>query len=411
MSGLAEPDVTRGTGASGGPGGRGLVLAVALAGLALGAAAGWSLSGAPSEPASLEDEMAAALRRVDPVVRRRELLEVAAKMGPETVDALRAGFEREIRFADRCLTQLFAASWAAFDAPAAFAATEAWDSPLRRSHATSEIAYGLARDGRVDEARSLAESLSLSRVRTPTLAGLAEGVIRSGDLEGAMAFLDRPDSTDRNRLIESFLRGFLVRGDLEGAMAWAEEIPADAPHALKRSVFALTARWLSGVDPRRAADWYEAQPEDASWTRLGHLAIAEEWIEHEPEAALDWLLARTRPGERRDDLRRVLRRFIERDPDEAAAWMERQDPLGEAVVVVPELVSALETERPADALAWARRIEDARIRDGWLVLVAGRWLEREPAAARAWLAENALPEEIRRRIEAEHPGAAEGTSS
>jgi hypothetical protein len=81
-------------------GGLGATLAVALVGFALGAAIGWGRSDVAVDLASLEEKTASAMRIVDPVQRRGELLEIFAMMSPETLPAIRAGLEIEFQFAD-----------------------------------------------------------------------------------------------------------------------------------------------------------------------------------------------------------------------------------------------------------------------------------------------------------------------
>jgi hypothetical protein len=389
-------------------GGLGATLAVALVGFALGAAIGWGRSDVAVDLASLEEKTASAMRIVDPVQRRGELLEIFAMMSPETLPAIRAGLESEFQFADKCVVPPFTAAWASFDPVAAFEGATTWDHAAKRSQATSEVVYLLARTDRVDRARALAGRLALDRVRNPTYASIAEGMLRGGDLEGATEYLvEHPDSADRNRIIERFLQYFTLTGDLDGLIAWVDEIGPDAPNDLRRSAFPLAARWMSSVNPERAAAWVDAQPDTGPSLPKAHVAVASEWLERDPDAAMSWLLSRTKPGKRKFELRAVLRRLIDRDPVQASAWLERQMPLEDLELGIPLLVRAMRDERPQEALAWAGRLTDERERNELVAFVAGEWLARDPEEARGWLAESNLSEGLRAQIESESVESAE----
>jgi hypothetical protein len=392
--------------------GMGATIAVLLVGLAVGGGLGWWQAEARVDPEALEQEMAAAMRTVDPVARRRALLRAISKMRPETLPALRAGFEQEFRFADECAVAVFASAWAGFDPTTAFdVAVSEWSNAGKRGQMTTEVAYVLGRTGRIDRAEHLISKLSLARVRYPTWAGLVAGVIRSGDLERATEFLtQQPDSADRNRIIESFLEYFVLTQDLDGAMAWVDTIPLDAPRNLKKSVFRLTARWIGSVDPTRAVAWIESQPEGAEYAEFADLAVAEEWIEHDPPAAVEWVMAHTTPGDRDLPMRSILRRFIDHSPREAAIWMSQQEPLGDVELGIPSLVRELRKEDPAEALVWAERLSDQEDRERMIAFVAGQWMAEDPEAAGDWMEAQELPEHIRQQIESERLEAAEDAS-
>lgn len=393
-------------------GGLGATIAVALAGLAIGGALGWWQGEERVDAAALEEEMAAALRTIDPVERRTALLDALAKMNPETLPAIRAGFESEFRLADSCSVPLFAAAWSSFDPMSAFdAALRDWSHMAKRGQMTTEVAYTLGLTGRVDRAKHLVSKLTTPRVQYPTWGGLVAGMLRNGDMAGATDLLvDQPDSSDRNRIVESFLTYFVVHQDLDGAIAWVDAIPADTPRNVKKTTFRLAARYIASLDPERAAAWIEAQPDDAAYAEIADLAVAEEWIEHDPHSAMAWLMARTTPGDRTLAMRAALRRFVERDPAEAAAWMEQQDPLGDVELGIPILVRAIREERPAEALAWAERISDPEDRDRMVAFVAGEWMASDPEAARAWVAAKQLPPTLQEKIESERLEAAEGAN-
>ncbi len=390
-------------------GGLAATLVVALMGLAVGGALGWSQSEETVDLSALELEVAAALRTIDPVTRRTALLDALAKTRPETVDAIRAGFARESRFADSCSVPVYAAAWARFDAMSAFdSAIRDWSS-AKRGQVTSEVAHTLGLAGRVDRAKHLISKLTTPRVQFPTWAGLVRGMLESGDLEGATDLLvDQPDSSDRNRMIESFLTHFVRHQDLDGMVDWVDSIPADTPRKVKKSTFRLATRYLASASPERAVAWIEAQPEDAEYADVADIAVAEEWIEQDAPAAMEWIMARTTPGDRTLAMRNTLRRFIQHSPSEAAAWMEQQQPLGDVELGIPALVRVLREDQPAEAVAWAERISDPKDRERLITRVAGQWMASDPEAARAWVTAKQLPQSLQEKIESERLEAAEG---
>jgi len=390
--------------------GMGATIAVVVLGLAIGGGLGWWQAEETADAEALEAEVATALRTIDPLERRTALLDALSKMRPETLPALRAGFESEFRFADSCSVPLFAATWADFDPTSAFdAAIRDWDNIAKRGQMTTEIAYELGRSGRVDRAKHLISKLTTARVRFPAWGGLVAGMLQNSDLVGATDILvDQPDTGDRNRIVESIIMHFIRTQDLEGAMAWVDSIPADAPRKVKKSTFRLAARYIASLEPQAAVEWVEAQPEDADYARIADVVVAEEWIEQDAPAAMDWLLNRTTPGDRVLAIRTTMKRFVERSPTEASDWLEKQEPLGDLEIGIRAIVRELREDQPAKALSWSERIEDPKDREKMIAFVAGQWMASDPEAAKAWVESKELPEATREKIEAERLEAAEG---
>jgi ferric-dicitrate binding protein FerR (iron transport regulator) len=103
----------------------------------------------------------------------------------------------------------------------------------------------------------------------------------------------------------------------------------------------------------------------------------------------------------RDGVRRAFRGWLLRNPETAAEWLEPRplepffDP---GYAVIAQSLDPMTSSE--EAIDWCGRISDPDLGARCLVAVASRWYGREPAAAEAWLAENALDPEAQRKIRA-----------
>jgi len=53
------------------------------------------------------------------------------------------------------------------------------------------------------------------------------------------------------------------------------------------------------------------------------------------------------------------------------------------------------------AVEWCGAIEDPRVRDSARMAVAQKWMQQDPAEARAWISETDLPENVKQVLSTE----------
>jgi hypothetical protein len=118
----------------------------------------------------------------------------------------------------------------------------------------------------------------------------------------------------------------------------------------------------------------------------------------DPVAALAWL-ATLPPGYDRDDgVTEAFRDWQRRDPIASRSWIE-QTPMERWNEPAFGLHArgAVAASDPVKALEIVGRITDQERRDYLTTVIARAWLERDRAAADAWIRNAELPEAVRKR--------------
>ncbi len=193
--------------------------------------------------------------------------------------------------------------------------------------------------------------------------------------------------------------------------AWAMRNPAAARQALKavedpalhgRLQRNLISGWVRGGDTRGLTDYVASLPaEKPRLESLLKLLAAEQRRAGGRDAVMAWVAAL--PDDVDGEFRRIA--FAKAalilatdDPRAAVRWLEPH--LGEAYAAeAPGAIAAYwtRTDAPA-ALAWVETLPEGAVRDEALTAALRRWLNSQPTAARAWIAENELPEDVRRAL-------------
>lgn len=267
----------------------------------------------------------------------------------------------------------------------------------------------------VEGALSLALALPAGAARDKALAPVLEAVAAM-DAEAALKLLlAQPESAARDdALLTAF--GRLAASDLAGAIAWAGKEP-----------FLARAGWILLEESLKKAAATDGPGAWALYLKVRETfadapfeGVIDAWIGHHPEEAVAFGLAISDAMDRQAMLGRAVNIWIFRDTRGFLTWARKQpedvletcfqgasylnpngtwSDLAELAQLLPYekaralrwtdlMKSALSKEGDlSNAPALIRSIPDATIRDqGWaaLVLAGG---EKDPAAARRWLAE------------------------
>jgi hypothetical protein len=130
---------------------------------------------------------------------------------------------------------------------------------------------------------------------------------------------------------------------------------------------------------------------------------------HDRPPAFEWLLAMDsdglRAGERSDAIGDGFRSWMQIDPDAAQEWLLARLPNPALDVAVAEAGKRLTPTDPDKAMDWALRLVDDEERRAQMIRAGKRWREKNPEAFSEWLKENQLPEDIRLKILAAPKGA------
>ena len=388
---------------------RGSVLPGLLA-LVVGVGVGWWWGAAPGHapatasvsPDALEEQVAAMVRNPDLAQRDAELFEVFEGLGPETVDAVRRGLERDPTFLWPCTITSFASAWHTFDLDGALEWSRQQEMRGRRSTALQAIAYAEALDGRSFEARSWISGLTVQWIAGDAYSALAFGQVRADGLEEATDLVRRMnDNKVRDQTIEAILRALFLDQGPEAALAWVDSLPADGEKTrlLKNRAFQMASHWIGSLDPVMGAAWYERQKGEP-YVRGAVGGLVQEWVEMEPERALEWLLkiSAEDPSTYERAIGQASKRFADTRPARAERWLKEHAGSVEMQDAIPALVQTLKSEEPIAALVWTQRVENSRMRDSLADTVIDLWVERDRSAVETWGESPDLDDETRDRI-------------
>lgn len=348
--------------------------------------------------ADMQIRFAEALAEPETLARTAALVALLQQLSPGNVAGAAAAVSEQLTVIEDADLRLFLHAWSAFDPQAALDHTLAWKLLSRREFGASQVIYYWAWHGGAREALLFVDSIAEPTVRRRANAELVKGWARSGDTPGVTEYFSRLSNGDlRDRYTAIVVAAIVANGGIDAVMRWAESIPDDANDRFKRTVFRKALRHVSARDPLAAADWYE-QHADQFYIDLGMPIVATEWVEHDPEAAFEWLVAQS--GLQRDlAMRTAMQRWLAIDASSAEMWMNSGERGGPLTPTIEPFAIWLAKSDPAGAVSWAERIPDSRQKDQVLIIAGRRWRATDPEAFEVWFANAELSERARTALE------------
>jgi hypothetical protein len=359
------------------------------------------------------DSFREALASRDEIERSHRISAFLRGLDAEKLPDALAALEANDSGVTREEVRLLMLAWSRFDPAGAFAWARAWPTPWSDTLMTEAMyAWGL-RDAHA-ALREL-DGLEDPKLQTRLKGSLIEGWLHGEDRAGAGEYIAAiPDGRQRGRLALALAAETLREGP-EAVMRWAEAVPEDAPNDFKRGAFYQASAVVAGVDPRRAAAWWEANRMHP-YSRGSLEVIARRWAVHDdPKTLFAWLKGLPSDGESAgetgDALAAGFRVWLGDDPERAEAWLSSALPDPGLDPAIVEIVRARLQSSPASAVEWAARIEDEAQRRRSTVRAARAWRRQDPETARAWLAGSGLPEDVVQSILSGPPAVAGGRAA
>jgi hypothetical protein len=162
---------------------------------------------------------------------------------------------------------------------------------------------------------------------------------------------------------------------------------------------------LTHQDPTTALQYYQEAtanltPEAIEKTFGGAASqIARNWVQHDPEAAGQWVMSLPEGEARSNSIRSMVDDFGDYDIKGAAEFVNTLAVGKERDQAVASLVSDLGNQGdPESAFDWAASISDASQRENMIRNAANQWKEYDRAAAQAAVAGAEISDEARNKI-------------
>jgi hypothetical protein len=284
----------------------------------------------------------------------------------------------------------FMIAWTAFDPEAALSWGTARPRPFRAK------AFAAALDGWAFHdpvaARHAMEAFD-PRTAPPNLEEhLVAGWLAGGRHTGVFEYIEsRPAGLQRQRYT-NLLTIELMKQSPDAVVRWVESIEDAAPGAYKAIAFQKAVNVLASSDPAFASSWFETHIGQA-YVEGAPAVIGRRWLEIDPEAAFEWLTSLPR-GAYDKDVKSTLRIWLNQAPEDAQAWVRDASPAAGLDPLVEFMISRAQDD-PRAALDWSQRIHDPATRQRTVLLLGRKWLRRDPDAAKHWIEESGLSQQMK----------------
>lgn len=181
--------------------------------------------------------------------------------------------------------------------------------------------------------------------------------------------------------------------DFDAAKSWINTLSGEAKERAMSEALQVLAR----TDPDAAAAELATMTE-GNYRDRTVAVLAGEMAETDPARAAEWLGSQE-TGDYGDAMRRIMNNWAAQDSAGALTFIEAQ-PVGEVRDAATQTyLWQNQSLEPARAVALAEAITDDRDRNRTIGMTARRWMESDPAAARAYVeSSTALSDRAKERI-------------
>lgn len=337
---------------------------------------------------SRRENLTAIIRGENPLDRSRALLAFIDQLGPNDFEDAVATFRSlgmtENRFGEY---SMLLAAWAQADPLSALTYAKA---NTGNRFATNTILSTWATND-PDAAIRWAESNFDGEGANPHMAAIIRSLAGNDPSRATELLTSMPRSEERGEALDAMLPHLLRQGN-EATRSWVEAIKDDA---LRNGAMLRVAEQLAATDPAGTASWLLANPSEATQRRIDNVYSV--WARNDEAAALRSLATLPAGENRANALRGVVSSVAMKDPTAAVAMMDRFS--GDVTDrVVQNFVWHSFGNDPQVAVNQISRIANDRDREQMYRRTMDAWLERDSAAATAWMQTNQLPPSVQEHL-------------
>lgn len=225
----------------------------------------------------------------------------------------------------------------------------------------------------------------------PFMAGIIRSLAATDPSRATQLLTSMPRSQERGEALDAMLPHLLKQG-AAATRSWIESITDES---LRNGAMMRAAEQLAATDPAGTAAWLLANPSEATQRRMDDVYSA--WAQKDEKAALSSLAALPSGENRSNALRGLVSSVAVNDPKAAVSMMDRF-PGDVNDRVVQNFVWHSFGNDPSVAVNQIARISNERDRDQMYRRTIDAWLERDAAAATAWMKTNPLPPAVQQYL-------------
>ena len=326
----------------------------------------------------------------NPVIRRLAFAKLLESVTAENAAQLRQQLE-ELGVGGQEIRD-FNYAWGALGGAEAFATAAAGNQRDLESLISGWAATDP--DGAINMLENLPDDLAdqQRRLESGLVAGLAD---RDQDQAAEyVKILAAAGNENANRLMSTVV-GEVLRenGHLE-ASVWVEGLEDGS---LKGTAMDRVAGRYVQNDPEGASQWIE-QFAAEDYAAEAVREVGKEWAEKEPLTAVTWLDQLPEGEGQKAGLNSALGDWEDRDPAAAGEYLNRMPESAKRDSAISGFAIGLAYQEPATAVAWASDISDPNLRESSLIRTGQTYFQRKPDAAKTWLENSGLPQNIQKQI-------------
>ncbi len=354
-----------------------------------------------SPTATLVERYAAGLAEKDPVNRHQLLAYVYAEVTEKDIEGMLGVIKENLRRRRPDEVRVFANLFAKLDKRTALREVLSWEHPAANSMAAEEVMSVWVQSGDSDAIRKTWAELEESgdippgRILQAEMA-MAGAFARYRDYDSLKRLFANAIDVDHRRRLIGHTAKVMSQSEGESYLDFAlgvhasEELEPD----IKTEVV-LQAVKLAAMAPMVfTTGWYE-KIKDGPYSGDALSVIAEKWSRTEPLAALEFI--RSRPASEKPAMakRAVAIMWLKKDPQVAEAFLletvESDPSMSPALLPLAQHLMIRDLK---GAMELAQRVPDRKERDSVLKQGLMRWVQRDEAAAEAFIAANPVSKPI-----------------
>jgi len=231
----------------------------------------------------------------------------------------------------------------------------------------------------------------------PWMVGVIRGIAASDPARATQLMQEMPQSRERGDALAALVPTVMAQGP-DAAMAWADSL--QDPSLRDRAMREIAPR-LAEKDPRTAANWLAAANTADAANTMDDVMTA--WMRNNPSEAAGYYETLPAGDLRTEALSSMIASMASSDPNQAMTFLNNHR--GEATdAIYQEFVWNSARSQPELAASQIANIQDPQNRDRTYVKMIGKWMKRDPEAARQYLNSGAVPAGVVQQLQQSNGG-------
>lgn len=225
----------------------------------------------------------------------------------------------------------------------------------------------------------------------PHLVGVIRGLAAQDPARATELLSSMPRSRERGQALDGILP-HLLAGGADATRAWINSLDDES---LRNGALERAAVRVAAIDPVMAVDMLVANPGQAAERRMDDVFRA--WAGQDAAGALASMRSLPPGNLRSNALRGIVTSAASQDPRSAVELLDAYASDVNDRVIRAAAWSSFQQD-PSVSVSLISRYSDPRTQNRMYRRTLNVWLDRDPAAARAWISSNPVPENVLRDL-------------